>query len=361
MTSITKTKNKEGIILLLSLLIASCGENFFSTQDSVTQKEKTILFYAVADNNLQYFSDTIYNIVADVRITGLNSNLILYLDDGNCCNLYRCDENGGLQTIQSYGERNSVDENNLRDIFQYVGQNFPARETGLIMWSHGTGWLPSGRNTRSFGDDKGEAIDILSIANSMENIKFDYIIFDACFMGCIEVAWELREKTKYIIASPAEVPPKGIVDNSNIIEFLLLKGSILERLSKVCDAYVGKDHKYLEGKSVSIVDTNKLASVAMRLKEKGVFDNIICVEKIPCHYFRNQKLFFDARDVFRTVGCDNLLSECIVYSNYDRRNLQNWCGLSVFAPFDGNMSYFYSYSILKWNIHVGWMHLFGYP
>ena len=355
-----KTKNKEGFILLLSLLIAACGDSNFLTQESIKPKDKTILFYAIADNNLNNLSDTIFSIVGDVRITGLNNNLVLYLDDGDCCNLYRCDENGGLQIIRSYGERNSVDENNMKELFEFVSKNYPARETGLIMWSHGTGWLPSGRNTRSFGDDEGEAIDIHSIANSMKDVKFDYIIFDACFMGCVEVAWELYEKTKYILASPAEVPAMGIVDNSNVIGNLLLDGSILERLRKTCDAYVGINKKFLEGKSVSIVDTDKLASVAMRLKTTGGFDGNSCVEQLQCHYFRNQKLFFDARDVFRTMGCDSLLSECIVYSNYDRRNSQKWCGLSVFVPFDGNMSYYYSYSVLNWNLYVGWMHLFGY-
>ena len=39
--------------------------------------------------------------------------------------------------------------------------------------------------------------------------KFDYILFDACFMQSIEVAYELRHQADWMIGSPAEIPGPG--------------------------------------------------------------------------------------------------------------------------------------------------------
>ena len=40
-------------------------------------------------------------------------------------------------------------------------------------------------------------------------VKIGFIMFDACFMQCIEVIYELRNCANWIIASPAEIPATG--------------------------------------------------------------------------------------------------------------------------------------------------------
>ena len=40
-------------------------------------------------------------------------------------------------------------------------------------------------------------------------IHFDYILFDACLMSQVEVAYELRNAADYLILSPAEVMSAG--------------------------------------------------------------------------------------------------------------------------------------------------------
>lgn len=39
--------------------------------------------------------------------------------------------------------------------------------------------------------------------------KLDFLIFDACFMSCVEVAYDLRHAAQYIIASPTEIMGDG--------------------------------------------------------------------------------------------------------------------------------------------------------
>jgi len=358
-SSIAK-KNKEVLLHLLSFFLLACEANDAIAPEPARTKDRTLLLYAVADNNLRYYSDSLKNMVGCIDMVGANSNLVLYLDNGDSCNLYQRDDNSGcLRFVRTFGDRNSLDEANMKEVFNLVRKEYPAKEMGLILWSHGTGWLPTGRATRSFGDDKGEAADIHAIANSLTGLEYDYLIFDACYMGCLEVAWELRDAAKYIVTSPAEVPIRGVIGNADTIEQLLDDGDISNRLRKICNKYVDTNEMYIMGKSISVVDANKLKTVASKLRNEPVTSKTISAEQLKHYEFRGQMLFFDAKDVFGAIGRDSLFSECVVYANCDDRNESHWCGLSVFVPIDKNEAYHQNYQTLSWNESTGWMDIFG--
>jgi len=91
------------------------------------------------------------------------------------------------------------------------------------------GWQPIGVNIQSgfrafmYDDDamrpeivtkyfgwNGTSIEIEDIAAALgNNRKFEFLLFDACFMATVETYYELRNTAKYIIASPAEVLGAG--------------------------------------------------------------------------------------------------------------------------------------------------------
>ena len=67
--------------------------------------------------------------------------------------------------------------------------------------------------TRWVGQDKGNGDNRMNISEFVEILKsaphFDFILFDACFMQAVEVAYELRDYTDYCIGSPTEIPGPG--------------------------------------------------------------------------------------------------------------------------------------------------------
>lgn len=357
MQNLKKTKGKEGIILILTFLHVACSMQRES--DSLVPSEmrdKSLLIYAVADNSLRKYADSLFFAVGDACIPNTDAHLLLYLDDGNKCTLYKY-EAQRLKPIKDFHEMNSIDAENLRDFFSYTQNVFPAKENGLILWSHGTGWLPSGRMTRSFGDDKGESIDFSVLADCMGDMQYDYVIFDACYMGCVEVAWEFLNHTKYFVASPEEIPAKGILYNQETIAELLADKELIGRLKNVCDSYVTANSSYTDGKSVSVVDTRTLLQAANVLKEKQSFCDID-IYRIKCYDFRKQKIFFDLKDFLCIIGEDSLYTDFVAYCNYDKKGSQQRSGLSIFIPFQGNAAYKDSYSVLNWNIYMGWLQRF---
>lgn len=81
----------------------------------------------------------------------------------------------------------------------------------MVYWSHGEGWIPYPvTSTRWVGQDTGDGdkrMNISALASVLDEIPhLDFLLFDACFMQSVEVAYELRSYTDYFLASPTEIP-----------------------------------------------------------------------------------------------------------------------------------------------------------
>ena len=114
----------------------------------------------------------------------------------------------------------STDSCKFHEVVSWVLDYFPSKNFGLVMWSHGSGWLYSANRSRSIGEDKGTDHNSTGSAHWMEveelaavlkelPVKTDYVLFDACFMQCVEVAYAMRESAEWLVGSPAEIPGKG--------------------------------------------------------------------------------------------------------------------------------------------------------
>lgn len=118
-------------------------------------------------------------------------------------------------------------EAGLTDILRDMRTFAPAESYSMIIGCHGMGWLPVVQSrskakedfvyhwdyenipmTRFFGGLTAEyQTDISTLAKSLSNngLLMEYILFDDCYMSSLEVAYELRHVTNYMIACPTEV------------------------------------------------------------------------------------------------------------------------------------------------------------
>lgn len=191
----------------------------------------------------------------------------------------------------------------------------PARTYGLVLGGHSRGWTPIDMSgsisqehtqlqslqtmldhqlwvkdkdaliTRFFGDppkatnDYFSCIEIADLARGLEatGVKFEYTIYDACFMANIESLYELRNTTKYAIGSVCEIMGAGF-PYKEVIPHLLGSGGKSFDLDSVCKAY--KDYyeaEYGYSGSASLVDMSELAALAQafkRVRATGLRDDI---------------------------------------------------------------------------------------
>lgn len=195
---------------------------------------RTVLVYMAADNSLS--SDGYTNIKQMLEgMKHTSGRLVIYFDPLNDVPRLFTIEGGRaarLDTLQVYEEENSASVEVLARVIEDTRRLYPHDSYGLILWSHGMGWLPgnwyfprtwtsraresSFLRTKYIGTDDhtghtGQRNGYLEIGELLRAMPggFDFILFDACFMSSVEVLYELRNKADYFIASPAEIISNG--------------------------------------------------------------------------------------------------------------------------------------------------------
>ncbi|MFW9600481.1 MAG: clostripain-related cysteine peptidase [Bacteroides graminisolvens] len=212
-------------VITVTTVLVACNHN--DEPDPVQEEDlRTVLVYIAADNSLTSFAaDDIAEMVSGfAAVDADKNNLLVYVDTkSEKPLLYQItkDSKGAVskKVLYQYEEQNSVYPTVMAEVYNRVFSAFPAKSYGLVLWSHGDGWLPSPANisaskasTRWFGEDKTSSsyMDISSLNTALNSAPhFDFILFDACFMQSVEVAYELKDRADYFIGAPNEIPGPG--------------------------------------------------------------------------------------------------------------------------------------------------------
>lgn len=269
------------LLLSLSFLCIACGGDDEPTKPANKQPQRTVLAYIVSDNSLSYFSDSDIN----EMLEGIKSvdtqvnNLLVYADSNTTPVLYRItkDKKGNAikEIIREYDEQVSTTPQVMKEVCNTVFTNYPAQSYGLIYWSHGEGWKPMPlAATRWIGQDKGDGTTDYTNIDELKQVlasvpHLDFLLFDACFMMTVEVAYALRDEADYIIASPTEIPGPGAPYDVLVPAMFKKEGSI-----KIAQAYYehynalydsGKnnsDNYWTAGVSIAALKTSALSALA---------------------------------------------------------------------------------------------------
>src|SRR5690606_30603257 len=126
-----------------------------------------------------------------------------------------------IREVKTYPEQNSATAETFQTVLNDVEALTPADSYGLILFSHATGWLPTGAllrpeaallqmglvpiRTYTIAMDGTTELGLKEFANAIPDRFFNFIAFEACFMAGVEVLYELKDKTDYILSSSAEI------------------------------------------------------------------------------------------------------------------------------------------------------------
>lgn len=210
-------------VITVTTVLVACNHN--DEPDPVQEEDlRTVLVYIAADNSLTSFAaDDVAEMVSGfAAVDADKNNLLVYVDTQSAKPfLYQItkDSKGAVvkKVLHEYQQQNSVYPTVMAEVYNRVFSAFPAKSYGLVLWSHGDGWLPSPSNisaskasTRWFGQDGTSYMDISSLNTALNSAPhFDFILFDACFMQSVEVAYELKDRADYFIGAPNEIPGPG--------------------------------------------------------------------------------------------------------------------------------------------------------
>lgn len=124
-------------------------------------------------------------------------------------------------TLKTYTSALYTTSEGIASILGDVKKYAPARKYATIVGSHGEGWLPKYSTTRFFGGLKYQ-IDVADFAQGIASagMKMQFVLFDDCYMSGIEVAYDLRNASDWLIASTCEMMGYGM-PYSKILKYLI--------------------------------------------------------------------------------------------------------------------------------------------
>lgn len=354
---------------LLFLLTITVTHLSCKKDNSVPVKErvnKMVLVYMEANNDLRY--DAINSINSmEKGAANLDGVLLVYIKTSSVRSYllrikYDLDENKIVSdTVKTFQNGSPSDTEFMKDVINYAQTEYPANSYGLILWSHATSWAPPGANaivTKSFGRDTGKEIDIIDLKNALSN-NFEFIIFDACSMGGVEVLYEFKDKAKYIIASPAETLSESF-PYQQITP--LLFSSTFASLSSVAQTYYEHYNAYTDDRqsaTVVLVNTAELVPLASQMKmllsKTKVYGDVLSRDGIQRLDFTSNfpVANFDFGDFlthnFNSSQLTDItaqLNQTIIYKQATAKFLgvpiRSFSGLSCYIPYqaDVNLSYY---------------------
>lgn len=293
--------------LLLVGLVSGCNNNDDPKPEPQPADETmTILSYLVANNNLD--DDLLVNIGA--MYDGLAemkkpATLLVYWDGQtkmgpkNSTHLilkYQTDGKGNIngspaldssylmddildeaEIVKEYSTQLSTDKAVMTRVLKDMMAHANSDKYGLILGSHASSWLNSIYTSRAFGQDGSGTDNTMLIPEMADALKsvgktFEFILFDACYMGTAEVAYTLRDVSHYQISSVMEVPAYGFP--YDYFMGSLYEGTV-EGYKQACQAYIDyykeiyTDGEYAWG-TVVLIDNKEVAGLTGQLKQEIV-------------------------------------------------------------------------------------------
>lgn len=217
----------------------------------------TILTYIAAHNNLEALGIASYQQIRAVGSTSQAMHAVLY-DGPQVARRYIFGDPENVLVEEDLGDFDSGDPDRLLETVKWVFEQYPADHYGLILWSHGTGWEPEEieriaqeargdqdvnqeesinragtpgsyalfrptlttilkqptPNERAvlFDDGSQHSVDTIELGKVTTQIQkiigqpLDLLGMDACLMATLEVAYQVQDSTRFLVASEELVP-----------------------------------------------------------------------------------------------------------------------------------------------------------
>lgn len=386
-------------------MAVSC-EAVVGVEKEFEKKKKTVLVYMAGNTNISAHALINIEQMEKGYIPDKEGNIVIYSHVAEdpyhpvLLHLRQAEGQPVLDTVYKFPYQSSVATESLTSAMKVTGTMFPADEMSLILWSHGLGWVPVGyyadspspdddsyggnftqdinRNMPNtyFGHDyigdslKVPGMEITALAKSIP-YELEFLIFDACNMGNIEVAYQLRNNAKYIISSPAEVLTDGF-PYRKIMQHIFQDKSDLKAVAQEYYNYYMYESSSRSA-TISLVDCSRLGELAAVTAD--IFDiyrdRILSLKKSDIQTFSRygKHWFHDFRDFIDQLTADGKnpalvqafrqkLEETVLYKASTPRFMEividpnRYCGLSSYITCPSDTELNSAYKKLDWNRDV---------
>lgn len=359
------------IFMSLSVMSQSCSDN--KNEPEIISK-RTVLVYAIATNSLNGYDDEDIDEMkkAIVSIGDTDCRLLVYRVSYNNAvpklfEIYNNNGKAATRVLKEYDAttKQSVTTRRMNTVIRDVISLAPANDYGLVLWSHSLGWAltksaATDNRLRNFGEDYGATMPIDSLAYAIPDNTFSFIWADACYMGSIEIAYELKNDTHYFIGSPTETISYGMPYDMNVPCFFSDKPDLKKACANVYDFYNALTGEYRSA-TICLVDCTKLDAVAAACKKIDIANKNIDTSTLQCYNSSSNRFFFDFLQTYKQIASESdynqllkAYNQAVIYKAATPKfigmaiNPDNFSGLSTYVMGSSTTRNEQSYKQLMW-------------
>lgn len=391
-----------GLYSIVAISVADPSKRATAIVNVVATKANwTVLVYMAADNDLEGqaiadlnememigSSDSVRVLVQLDRSAGYDTS------NGNLSGARRLEvakDNDQAKIssteILSLGETDMGDPATLRAFLQWGQQYAPAQHYLLIIWNHGNGWNPisdapalAQQRAIAMDDSAKSAIRIHELPLAFSGVSsVDIVAMDACLMAMLEVAYELRGSTSYLVASQEEEPADGYRYDL-LLDYISSLGGMSATPEQLAgniaeiafENWSGCDYATCSAIRIEQMNAvaNKLNALASKLNEASNNQAEINSARADTRAFGYNARQTNIKDLvqfasFLSTYSSNLKPECdalisvvneAVISNYHAAGRSQAHGLSIYLPSAGAFSdqTLSSYALLSLSRETVW-------
>ena len=221
------------------------------------------------------------------------------------------------------------DYHSLQSFIQWGETNFPADHTIVVLWNHGAGWehraagrpAPVQRGV-SYDDQSGNSIETWQLPQAFSGVAPpDVVAFDASLMQMIEVAYEIRSDTSYVVGSEDSPPGDGYPYDQWLNALVSAPSTTPLNVSdSICDTFVTRyqqrpdSNGLMDAVQQSVVQTSALPGLASSVNTLGTV--------LYNNRATSGQAFASARDTAHEYAFENGVT---IYGEY--KDLVEYCNL----------------------------------
>ncbi len=175
--------------------------------------------------------------------------------------------------LEDLGGKDMSDKATLRDFVRKYVSQFPAERYMLIIDDHGGGWYGACEDNQN---GSGDMMSMPEMREALKDtVKFDVVVFHACLMSMVEVAYELKDQANYMVASQFTMPMQSILGSDKWVADLVANPDIspLDISKKIVDAVYQTAGEKQKDCHVAVTDLSKIQALAAKVKDLG--NNIV--------------------------------------------------------------------------------------
>ncbi len=274
------------IALVLAALIFSALAPFAAQAQDASEKW-TFMVYMSGDSSLD---DNMAEDIREMQLVGSSDMLdIIVLTDSSGYSdtrLIRVEPGGttelGLGSVNSSwaAELDLGEPETLSQFVIWAARAYPADRYMLDLWGHGNGWP-------GVCPDKGNYLDAPDLsaafgAISATGLQIDIVSLDACQMGMLEIAYEIRGSADYALLSQKDIPVAGWPYDL-FLGRLAGNGTVAEKGAAMIDDYMtwGRANSYYS-LTLALIDLSRMDALA------GAVDNYSAEAITMAGYFNTE-------------------------------------------------------------------------